>query len=296
MSVAAINSSKIKASFSQSNDKVQIAAPGVGVKSTITDQDYASWSGTSMATPHVAGVAALVWSHFPACTNHQIRGVLIKSAEDLGAANCDHDYGFGLVDAKAAYDLLNAEGCSAGDHNDGVGEGGCDVLNVGPPTTSSPTSAPTPFDCVDALRVQVDLTTDNYPSETSYEITKQDGSVMFEKSDFDASGTEYRNLYCKDFAGCATFTIKDQYGDGICCDYGTGSLTVTFGDEVFQASEFGTMESVEFGCPTPPPTLTPVSPPTPPPVTPPSPPTPPTGSPPTADMCTYFTILQATFC
>lgn len=67
-----------------------------------------------MACPHVAGVAAEVWSHFPDCTNNQIRNVLIKSAMDLGDNGYDVFYGYGLVQAKAAYDLLKAEGCEAG--------------------------------------------------------------------------------------------------------------------------------------------------------------------------------------
>jgi serine protease len=122
MSVAAVSSNKAKASFSQFNDQVEIAAPGVGVKSTLPNDQYASWSGTSMATPHVAGVAALVWSHFPNCSNMQIREALIASAEDQGAAGCDSEYGFGIVDAKAAFDYLSARGC---DFPVGETLGGC---------------------------------------------------------------------------------------------------------------------------------------------------------------------------
>ena len=83
MSVAATDSNDNKADFSQWNDQVEIAAPGVGVMSTLPNGQYAAWSGTSMATPHVAGVAALVWSHFPECNNNHIRNALIQSAEDL---------------------------------------------------------------------------------------------------------------------------------------------------------------------------------------------------------------------
>ena len=81
MSVAAVDSNENKASFSQYNAQVEIAGPGVNVKSTLPNNQYASYSGTSMATPHVAGVAALVWSHFPDCTAWQIRNVLAKTAK-----------------------------------------------------------------------------------------------------------------------------------------------------------------------------------------------------------------------
>lgn len=80
--------------------------------------NYGLMSGTSMASPHVAGVAALVWSHFPQCTNAQIRNVLAVTAEDLGTAGRDNSYGHGLVRTKAAYDYINQQGC------DGSGSGG----------------------------------------------------------------------------------------------------------------------------------------------------------------------------
>jgi serine protease len=111
MSVAAINSSKSLASFSQRNAQVEIAAPGVAVNSTIIGNQYASWDGTSMATPHVSGVAALVWSHYPQCTGDQIRAAMVTTAEDLGSAGRDNSYGYGLVQAKGMYDAL-ASGCN----------------------------------------------------------------------------------------------------------------------------------------------------------------------------------------
>lgn len=71
---------------------------------------YAYYDGTSMATPHVSGVAALVWSANPAWTNVQIRQALTASAEDLGAAGRDTSFGWGLVRAQAALDALQGGG------------------------------------------------------------------------------------------------------------------------------------------------------------------------------------------
>jgi serine protease len=110
MSVGALNSSKNIASFSQYNSQVEIAAPGVAVNSATIGNGYASWDGTSMATPHVAGVAALVWSHYTQCSAAQIRNALTATAEDLGSTGRDVYYGHGLVQAKAMYDAL-ADGC-----------------------------------------------------------------------------------------------------------------------------------------------------------------------------------------
>ena len=67
---------------------------------------YEYYDGTSMATPHAAAVAALVWSGAPGATNVQVRDALAATAYDLGTAGRDVYYGYGLVQAKAAYDLL----------------------------------------------------------------------------------------------------------------------------------------------------------------------------------------------
>jgi len=113
MSVAAVNSAGTVANWSQHNAKVEIAAPGVNVKSTVPGNQYDSYSGTSMASPHVAGVAALVWSHYPDCSAQEIRSALTSTAQDKGVAGRDQYYGFGIVKAKAAHDAL-AGGCDGG--------------------------------------------------------------------------------------------------------------------------------------------------------------------------------------
>ena len=113
VSVGAIDEYKQWASFSQYNSKVELAGPGVSVYSTVPTSKgkYGYQSGTSMATPHVAAVAALVWSYYPTCTAAQIRSTLGKSAQDLGTAGRDTKYGFGLVQAKAARDRIASLGC-----------------------------------------------------------------------------------------------------------------------------------------------------------------------------------------
>lgn len=102
VAVAAVDENGSRASFSQRNDQVELAAPGVSVLSTYNGNRYASLSGTSMAAPHVAGVAALVWSYDESLTAADVRGILQATALDLGAAGRDTSYGYGLVQAKAA--------------------------------------------------------------------------------------------------------------------------------------------------------------------------------------------------
>jgi subtilisin family serine protease len=106
ISVAAVDSSMNVAYFSQYNSQVELAAPGMAVLSTVPPNGYEAWSGTSMATPHVSAVAALVWSGVPTATNAEIRTALQATAFELGAAGKDNYYGYGLVQAKAALDYL----------------------------------------------------------------------------------------------------------------------------------------------------------------------------------------------
>jgi subtilisin family serine protease len=77
----------------------------------VTPSSYAYFDGTSMATPHVSAVAALVWSYFPTCTGSQIRVSLTRSALDLGTPGRDDKFGYGLVQAKTAYDRIVNLGC-----------------------------------------------------------------------------------------------------------------------------------------------------------------------------------------
>jgi subtilisin family serine protease len=99
------NASGIPAiSLSQEDGNLVITQLGANgsLVSTRTEPDsgYEAWDGTSMATPHVSGVAALVWSNHAQCTNSEIRETLQATAEDLGDPGRDNAYGFGLVRAR----------------------------------------------------------------------------------------------------------------------------------------------------------------------------------------------------
>ncbi len=102
VSVAAVDEDGRRPSFSQHNDHVELAAPGVSIASTTADGGYGHMSGTSMAAAHVSGVAALLKSYNPDWTNAQIREALAVTAKDLGPTGRDPYYGHGLVRADAA--------------------------------------------------------------------------------------------------------------------------------------------------------------------------------------------------
>ncbi|THG89699.1 peptidase S8, partial [Alkalihalobacillus alcalophilus ATCC 27647 = CGMCC 1.3604] len=99
LAVGATDQNDNRASFSQYGTGLDIVAPGVGVQSTYLQNQYASLSGTSMATPHVAGVAALVKEKNPTWSNVEIRQHLTNTATPLGNPT---QYGSGLVNAEEA--------------------------------------------------------------------------------------------------------------------------------------------------------------------------------------------------
>jgi len=86
IAVAATDHNDSLASFScYGPTSVDLAAPGVSVYSTTPGDGYASLSGTSMATPHVSGTAALAWSCAPNATAEQIRDVLFAGVDPIGS-------------------------------------------------------------------------------------------------------------------------------------------------------------------------------------------------------------------
>jgi subtilisin family serine protease len=98
VSVAATDQNDARASFSNANADVEIAAPGVDITSTWNNGAYDTISGTSMATPHVSGVAAIIRARYPSAPASQIVAKLDGAVDDLGAAGRDTSFGFGRVD------------------------------------------------------------------------------------------------------------------------------------------------------------------------------------------------------
>ncbi|MDH3300250.1 MAG: S8 family serine peptidase [Acidimicrobiia bacterium] len=87
MSVAATDQSDVRAWFSNYGFTVDIAAPGVNIYSSIPDDTHGYMNGTSMASPHVAGAAALVWSRNETLSANDVRRILEQSADNIDARN-----------------------------------------------------------------------------------------------------------------------------------------------------------------------------------------------------------------
>ncbi len=110
IAVAATDSGDARASFSSTGPAVELAAPGVSIRSTVPGGGYDVYSGTSMASPHVAGVAALVLAAASGAYNTTVRECLTNTAEDLGAQGWDSYFGYGLVRADLAVAALSGGG------------------------------------------------------------------------------------------------------------------------------------------------------------------------------------------
>jgi subtilisin family serine protease len=109
IAVAALDPADQKASFSNYGTRIDVTAPGWDILSLRrANGGYVRFFGTSMAAPHVSGLAALVVERHPEFTNEQIRQVLRASAVDLGAAGADILHGHGRVSAENAVQVNEA--------------------------------------------------------------------------------------------------------------------------------------------------------------------------------------------
>lgn len=114
IAIAATDPNDARASFSSCGPEVELAAPGVNIQSTVPKSGvkygdpsgYKQLSGTSMATPHVSGTAALIYKAHPEMTNSNIRQTLQQTSVDLGQQGRDIFFGYGRINAKAAVDQI----------------------------------------------------------------------------------------------------------------------------------------------------------------------------------------------
>jgi hypothetical protein len=102
LAIGAIDSLHERAPFSSSGIELDLVAPGVNILSTRINGEYAFLSGTSMAAPHVTGVAAALWSKNPSWSNEKIKNKLLETAITLGD---EQEYGKGLVSLSRALGL-----------------------------------------------------------------------------------------------------------------------------------------------------------------------------------------------
>jgi serine protease AprX len=134
-----------------------VVAPGVAIGTTDLSYggipSYTMASGTSMAAPHVAGVLALLAGAFPAASVSELEAALLRGAQDVGPPGPDNSHGHGMVDAVAAFKLLQSQGLEAvrgGPQDNGLLASGAPPVGarpvgarpVGPRPVGAPQRAP----------------------------------------------------------------------------------------------------------------------------------------------------------
>ena len=89
--------------------EMDVAAPGKDIYSTVIDGGYAVKTGTSMATPHVAGLAALIWSYAPTLNQVEVGDIIRTTSDDLGQAGWDDYFGYGRINAWRAVEIVSLQ-------------------------------------------------------------------------------------------------------------------------------------------------------------------------------------------
>lgn len=100
--VSATTHTDALASFSSYGPQIDVAAPGESVYSSLPGNRYDYWSGTSMACPHVTGLAALTWSLDPGLSRDELWRIVYSTADDKGATGWDERFGWGRINADRA--------------------------------------------------------------------------------------------------------------------------------------------------------------------------------------------------
>jgi hypothetical protein len=117
--VGAVMKDKVITAFSSTGPtddgrvKPDVVAPGFQIRSTMPDDTYRGWNGTSMSAPAVTGISTLLIDYYQRLTKKDMRAALLKAllvhtAEDLGNPGPDYVFGHGLVDAELASRVLRA--------------------------------------------------------------------------------------------------------------------------------------------------------------------------------------------
>ena len=100
----------------------------------------------------------------------------------------------------------------------------------------------------DTAIVTLNLVTDNYASETSWQLTDSSGYIIAQNGSLSNASTYSTEIEIPTSDECYTFTINDTYGDGICCAYGVGSYSITddSGNTIISGGEFSSVDTSTF--------------------------------------------------
>ena len=248
ITVGSTTNTDARSSFSNYGSCVDIFAPGSGITAAWigSNEATATISGTSMASPHIAGIAALYLSQNSELTPDDVVTKMTNLATPGKVGNPGTD----------SPNLL--------------------AFAVDDGSTGAPTAAPTPLcsgvdgstcpyqgscmgvcengNCVmvlpdDPATITLMLITDNYASETSWELKDSSNNMVSSvgAGTYTSNGADYCEQVTVETGGDHIFMIKDSYGDGMCCSYGSGSYSLYTGKTMARSGgAFASLEETTF--------------------------------------------------
>merc|ERR1719446_971852 len=259
VAVASLNrDSAVASGFTNYGDWIDISAPGSDIRSTaaVADGGYALLSGTSMACPYVSGVLALLISRRPNLGRQDYLNCMEETATNIDSSNTNNNragqLGAGVINP---FKLLTE--CFAPPPSPPAPPApppSPPAPPAPPPLPLSPPPPPPPPPGPEAP-VTVTVLTDRYPGETSWVILRaSDNQIMAERDSF--TGSEVTHVDTPYLAyDVYRFEIRDSFGDGLCCGYGAGSVTLSVGGVTeYEASSFGARSTHTFTLSADPPT------------------------------------------
>jgi subtilisin family serine protease len=265
IAVGAVDASDIRTSWSGYGAGLDVVAPGVNILSSVSCNSnntcpaasYGWWSGTSMATPQVTGLVALLLEANPSLTPAQVRAAIDGTAKDLGTPGTDDYNGYGRIDALAAVQSVTPSSSSsssvpAASSSSSVASSVSSTSSVASSSSSSTVSSSSSSSNSSSSSVASSQQSSAVASSASSEREHDD------REEFDhprGTGSTLPPLpcsanawFCRDYGDCNTFGWQDRFCqllDARCKNPDVVKPAQTRACEAHQRSQFGEGESLK---------------------------------------------------
>ena len=245
IAVAAVDKDNIKATFSNYGSWVDISAPGLSIMSTLnTPAMYGQMSGTSMATPHVSGLLALMVSLRRGLPRQEYLDCIYETASPNNDAGYTYSQlmGKGLIDANLAIECIESS------------PPGSTPTFPSPPPPPSSSLDDTDNECICDHTLTITIQTDDYPDEISWKVVAV-GNTFCESQTrpnsrnvggggpyaSNADSNERNKVYTTNIPDLCpgedyNILVFDSFGDGLCCENGAGYVEISLDGSIIRTS------------------------------------------------------------
>ncbi len=204
--VGSVTSSRARSSFSNYGNGLDVMAPGSSIYSTWPNNSYNTISGTSMATPHVAGVAGLIRAINPTISVNNAKNIMRNTAQPAGSF---FEYGYGIVDAYASV----------------IAASGGQQLTT---TTTVTTNYPYYYRGENVIITATVKNQSNQPLQgatVTFTITRPNGTTLSQAATTNSSGIATWTIGSNSSTALGTYRVK---ADTTLSGYAPSSATTTF--------------------------------------------------------------------